>query len=186
MTHQDEARFTRALVYLRGAMPNAPTVSTEMLQIYRAVLGDQPIEAIERAVETCMRSDSPFYPSAGQLLALCTGGTQNQAQLAWLDVVKEVRRVGYTGTPNLPEATTETVRAMFGSWRQCCEKLPAGGPEFLGFQKQFLAAYNALAERRTQVSYIGRGEAKTILGGLMKQIAAHRDRGQLPPREAGR
>lgn len=186
MTTQDADRFAQALGVVRLAYPNAPGILQEVARVYFMACEDLPIEQVEAGALACVRRPTAFFPSAGEFRAACLGPTKDNAQIAWIDLLKEIRRVGWTGKPNLPEATMETVNGMFGSWRQCCEKMPDGGPEFLGFQKQFLAAYNALAERREHPAYIGRGEAKTVLGGLMKQIAAHRDRGQPPTRETGR
>jgi hypothetical protein len=186
MTHQDADRFAHALGVVRIAYPNAAGISQEMARVYFMACEDLPIEEVEAGAVACVRRPSAYFPSAGEFRAACLGPTKDNAQIAWMDMRKEIARAGYTGTPKLDAATMETIEGLWGSWPHLCRTLPGEGPELLGWAKRFESSYNALAERRTRAAYIGRGEAKTVLGGLMKQIAAHRDRGQLPPREAGR
>jgi hypothetical protein len=175
MTDQDKIRFKNAIGALCAALPSAPDVPKERLAVYFAVLKGQPIEAVEAATEAWLQRDTAWFPSAGQLLALCKGQTENAATLAWLDVVKEVRRVGYMRTPTLPETTMQAVRATWGSWRATCELLPdADSPMFVAIAKRFESAYNALAERRDDANYLGPAEAKRVLASVLNDVDAHR------------
>jgi hypothetical protein len=186
MTHQDADRFAHALGVVRIAYPSASGISQEMARVYFMACEDLPIEAIEAGALACVRRPSAFFPSAGEFRAACEGPPKNNAHIAWMDMRKEVARVGYMGTPKLDAATMETIEGLWGSWAHLCKTLPGEGNELLGWAKRFESSYNALAERRKHPAHLGRGEARAVLGGLMKQIAAHRDRGQLPPRETGR
>lgn len=186
MTDQDKGRFARAMAALCEAFPNAPQFTQRKTAVYFAVLKSQPIEAVEAATEAWLQRNTAWFPTPGQLLSLCTGQTESAATLAWLDVVKEIRRAGRYRAPTLPEATMEAMRATWGTWAQACDLPLPDSPMFVALGKRFEAAYNALVERRERTGYLGRGEAKAVLGNLMKQIDAHRDRGQLPPREARR
>jgi hypothetical protein len=175
MTEQDKGRFSSAMGILCEAIPNAPEFTKRKAAVFFAVLKPQPIEAVEAATEAWLRRDTAWFPTPGQLLALCTGRTEVGATLAWLDLVAEVRRRGAWQTPTLPEATMETVRVMWGSWRNLCETLPGpDSPMFVATAKRFEASYAALAERREQPGYLGPAEAKRVLASVLKDFDAHR------------
>ena len=90
-------------------------------------------------------------------------------------MLREVRRVGYVGTPPWPDEVTERAAlGLFGgSWRTLCEHLPASGPELLGYRKQFCASYGATARQALQGALPpGRDEATAVLGELKAQLAA--------------
>ena len=64
------------------------------------------------------------------------GPVEDQADLAWAHVLREVRRVGWNGTLSWPDAATEraALKSYGGGWRTLCEHLPAQGPNCWGSQ----------------------------------------------------
>jgi hypothetical protein len=175
MTNQDASRFATALGLIRGGIPNAPALTREVVRLYFAVCEDLPIEAIEAGAIAWLRRPTAFFPSAGEFRAVCMGRTNNQAQVEWMAVLKEVRRVGYMGTPKLDAAARETIDGLWGTWSHLCRTLPGEGPELIGWGKRFESSYNALAERREHPTYLGRAEAKSALSSLLRQVAERRD-----------
>ena len=93
----------------------------------------QVTAAVRLAMRTCR-----FFPKPVELRELMTGRADERADLAWGELLREVRRVGYLGTPMFTDASMlPTIHTVFGGWRHLCETLPAGGPELVGWIKQF-------------------------------------------------
>lgn len=144
MTGDDRGRFARALAVL-GETFNEP-ISEIRTEAYWRALEDVSIDAYEAACMEALRTKT-FFPKPAELRELLDGSLEDQAELAWSDLCSEVRRVGSWGTPTLEVATINAMRALFGSWLRCCELLPAGGPELLGWRKQFLSLYSVTSRR---------------------------------------
>ena len=170
-TDDEERAFVEVLFAMGEAFETS--VSAIRAEMVCRALEDLPFEAVKAAAATHLRHGK-FFPKPAELRELVEGNTDDQAEIAWQWVPKEVRRVGYLGTPSYPdEATKRATEGLFGSWRALCENLPAGGPELLGFRKQFLALYGARA-REAQRGELGpsRDEARGQLEGLKAQLRA--------------
>ena len=85
-----------------------------------------------------------------ELFAIRLRTADGHADHAWAELIREVRRVGYVGTPAFTdERTMRAIRETWGSWRRLCETLPGEGPELIGWIKQFKAAFQSLERRET-------------------------------------
>lgn len=120
--------------------------SEAQVEIYVLALKDLPIHAVLAAMNAHVNA-SPFFPKVSDIRALVEGESSEHADRAWGLLLREVRAVGYTGTPELTEALRATVNAIWGSWVNLCQTLPAEGPELLGWAKQFKATYRTMANR---------------------------------------
>ena len=172
MWTDDELRAFTVILLAMGETYETPVSSVRAEMFCRAV-EDLPFAAVKAAAAAHLRHGK-FFPRPAELRELVEGTTDDKAELAWQWVPKEVRRVGYLGTPSYPdEATKRAAEGLFGSWRALCENLPAGGPELLGFRKQFLALYGARA-REAQRGELGpsRDEARGQLEDLKAQLRA--------------
>jgi hypothetical protein len=170
VTATDRAAFAGLMNGLGEAF-NEP-VSNARARIYFEALEDLPIDALRVAVLAHVRSGK-FFPRAAELRDAVLGNVEDQAEIAWQHVLREVRRVGWTGVPSWPdEATKAAALGLFGGrWRQLCEYLPAAGPELLGFRKQFVASYGAAARQAAALALPpSREEAKAVLGDLKAQL----------------
>ena len=92
---------------------------------------------------------SKFMPRPADLRECIEGDREEAATAAWGAVLREIRRVGYLGHPDLDARSLRAVKELFGSWQRMCERLPAEGPELLGWVKQFKQVY-ASVERTDQ------------------------------------
>lgn len=122
--------------------PKAPA----QLAIYLQALDDLPFAAVMQATVALVNT-STFFPKVAEIRQLVEGHSESHAELAWLDLLREIRRVGYTGRPDLPEATLATMERMWGSWVRLCETLPGEGPGLHAWAKRFRETYAALATR---------------------------------------
>jgi hypothetical protein len=146
MNELDRAPFAEAM-YLLGDTFNEP-VTELRIEGYFAALNDFEMQDINVAVRHAMRT-CKFFPKPVELREMIAGNAEDAADAAWGAVLKEIRRVGYMGVPNLEPRSLEAVRQLWGGWRRLCETLPGEGPELVGWIKQFKATY-ASVERREQ------------------------------------
>ncbi|MDQ3171345.1 MAG: hypothetical protein M3Q55_14515 [Acidobacteriota bacterium] len=139
--------------------------------LYFDALSALSIEQVEHAVRLAVKSKT-FFPKPTELIELVSGSDTEQASEAWTAFCQEVSRVGYTGSPKLPEATLETVRVLFGNWKAACSSLPSlngdRGPELQGWRKQFIASYADTKRRQA----LGELNAAPSLSGLIADIRA--------------
>jgi hypothetical protein len=166
MTPHDRPRLAQFLAVLGEAF--GEPVSELRAEAYFVALSDLPMEALEQIGRQAL--NAKFFPRPAELRQLAEGTSEHSAELAWLELLGEVRRVGYMGAPALSEATLDTVRSLWGSWSQLCQTLPGDGPEVLGWAKRFHAAYAATRYRLDVPELVGRAEAKTLLANLTKRV----------------
>jgi len=150
MTADDRAAFG-ALMFMLGDTFGEP-VTDIRIEAYFSALSDLHVESVlgagQRAIRECR-----FFPRPVELRELVTGSGDDAAELAWNEVRRLVRRVGYMGSPTFPdEPTRRAALEIYGGWVALCSSLPCEGPELLGARKAFIANYKAYAsrERREQ------------------------------------
>lgn len=151
MTDQDRPAFATLMLGL-GETYGEP-VSDARMEIYFAALADLELEAIRQAANAHVRA-SKFFPRPAELRDAVCGSVEDRAELAWMAMLRLVRRYGYMTVPPaeawLDEATRVTAMGMYGGWRALCDRLPGEGPELLGAAKLFKASY-AACHRQAQV-----------------------------------
>jgi hypothetical protein len=169
VTGADRAAFAGLLKGLGEAF-NEP-VSDLRAEIYFAALEDRDIADVKAAVFAHIRAGK-FFPRPAELRERISGNVEDQAEMAWQSLLREVRRVGYIGRPVLDAATSHAALGLFGgSWRTLCEHLPAQGPELLGYRKQFVASYGATARLAAAGALPpSHEEATAALGNLKGQL----------------
>lgn len=169
MTAQDEPRFAELMLALSETFREP--LSSLRAALYFDALASLSIEQVEQAVRLAVKGKT-FFPKPAELLELVDGSDDEQAASAWTAFCSAVSRCGYTRIPNLPDATMETVRVVFGNWKAACAALPAvsgeRGPELQGWRKQFIASY-ANTKRRQAV---GELQAAPSLAGLIADVRA--------------
>ena len=126
MTADERDRVTDQLTVLAEYYERPK--SEAQIVLYVQALDDLPCDVVIGAMRALVRT-STFYPKVSEIRALVEGRTEDAASLAWMALLSEVRRVGYLGTPALPDATLETVCGLWGSWGHLCATLPGEGPE---------------------------------------------------------
>lgn len=145
MTERDRPQFAEAMHAMAETF-NEP-VSEIRAEAYFDALRDLPLERVNAAVRLALRT-CRFFPKPVDLRELVEGSADQRADFAWGEVLSQIRRVGYMGTPTfIDPSVAETVRQVWGHWRRLCETLPAAGPELVGWMKQFKAAYGTVSAR---------------------------------------
>jgi hypothetical protein len=163
VTGQDRGDFATLMLGL-GETYGEP-VSDARMEIYFAALADLDLAAIRQSATAHVRT-SKFFPRPAELREAISGSADERADLAWVQLLREVRRVGPydrwdstkgTTVPPSPrffdEAAERAALEMFGGWGALCTRLPGEGPELLGVAKLFKATYR---------SYHGRAERAAL------------------------
>ncbi len=142
MTKGDMPRLARVLAVLAETFNE--TVSDLRADGYMMGLNDLTIDQVESAARLALK-ESKFFPRPAELRELAVGSSDDRAELSWLELVAEVRRVGSYQLPSrLSAETLYAAEKVWGSWQRLCETLPSDGPEFLGWAKRFKNAYGVL------------------------------------------
>jgi hypothetical protein len=147
MTEFDRTAFAEAMHTLFETF-NEPATDIK-LEGYFDALNEFSIGQVSGAIRLALRQ-CRFVPRPADLRELIQGNASENADAAWGAVLREIRRVGYIGTPQLEPRALKAVNELWGSWRRLCETLPAEGPELVGWVKQFKGVYGSveLSEQR--------------------------------------
>lgn len=125
MEPDDSDDFIRRLVAL-GELFDAQ-LSTAKQVLYFEALRDLPLARVTHAITVAART-CKFFPRPAELRDLADGSAEERSALAWSAVMREIRRVGWIGTPRFDDpAILPTIERIYGSWRTLCEELPAAG-----------------------------------------------------------
>lgn len=161
MTDQDRADFATLMLGI-GETYGEP-VSDARMEIYFKALADLDLSDVREAATAHVRM-SKFFPRPAELREAVDGSQDDRAELAWLSVLRIVRRFGFYNEPTvhewMDEATRRAALDLYGGWRGLCSRLPSEGPELLGAAKLFKGGYKAYDN--------------------------HAQRAELPPAETGR
>lgn len=125
-------------------------------QLWFGALSDLPYPVAEAAVLQVL-STSSFWPTVAQIRqAAETIDPHNSLpspELAWEEVLRQIARVGYYGTPNWSnEAIGRAAYALYGGWKQLCQS--CGISSMPADRAHFNQIYTALTEterRETQL-----------------------------------
>lgn len=173
MTERDRERFSDLMVGL-GETYGEP-VSAARMEIYFAALMDLPLAEL-RAAATIHVQTQKFFPRPSELREALHGTPEDRAELAWLAVLRLVRRFGYWRAPGEmdwpDEATYRAAMELYGGWRALCEKLPGGGPELLGCAKLFKASHAASLRHAVRASLPSREDATAKLRDVKAELLA--------------
>lgn len=146
MTELDRPAFAEAMLTLCETF-NEP-LSDVKIEAYFGALREFDIEPVLAACRLALAS-CKYFPRPVELREFIQGNADDAASAAWAAVLREIRRVGYIGKPNLEPRALRAVNELWGGWQRLCETLPAEGPELVGWIKQFKATY-ASVERTAE------------------------------------
>ena len=152
MTKLDMPKLARVLAMLSDTFNES--FSDMRAEGYFIGLSDLTIEQVEAGARQALKL-SKFFPRPAEIREYAVGSSGDKAEQSWLEVLREVRRVGGYGVPVLDPVTQDTVRAVWGTWGHLCSTLPADGAELLGWSKRFKAAYAIGQKERTLLANYG-------------------------------
>jgi hypothetical protein len=159
-----ELLFSIAQMYDRN-------ITKRGVELYCRLVEDLPFEAVRSAMHQHITT-SKFWPLPADIRVIALGNVEEQAELAWAHVRREVRRVGWMGKPEWPDEQTErAAMQLYGGWQALCENLPASGPEMLGTAKLFKAYFvSASRQHKRDVLQATQADAKRVLEDLKTEL----------------
>lgn len=151
MTEQDRYAFAELLLAVGETYGEA--VSDARMEIYFRALSDLPLESVRQAVNVHVRLQK-FFPRPSEIREAVTGSLEDEAELAWVGLLRMVRRCGWAWNAQIngplpwpDDATKRAALELYGGWVPLCERLPGEGVGLAVAAKQFKATYKSYAAR---------------------------------------
>ena len=118
-------------------------VSTNLLKLYFSALSNYSIDEVTTGINAHMMDakHGSFFPKPADIARhLQTGiiSTENKAELAWAQVVREIRVTGSYGSLNLDDKQALASVKALGSWKQLCASTV---DEMTWKKKEFMSMY---------------------------------------------
>lgn len=151
MAQSDVARLVAEIV---AAFPNPRMqVGPATVGVYCQRLADIPIEQLKAAVAHCI-DRCTYFPTIAEIRtasALAKTGPKRSGLDAWGDVMGEVRRVGYQGTPRFTDPVVTAAVRTLGGWLAICEST-----DTMADRAHFAKAYDSIAARNLEAVAAGK------------------------------
>jgi len=167
---------------LRAEWPNTP-IGADKVQAWQWALEGIAFSHGERAVKAWLRVGKPYFPHPSELLEIVSNdelGADETAEAAWVEVQREIRRVGFNRPPTFMGG-----RFLEPPQRRFSSVLIAQAVDSVGWdvlcttddtaqiRDQFLWTYKALRKRDLLSYQRGNLDASTALpdGNAPKELA---------------
>ena len=149
--HNSDPRFIEVMIALGEASGQESTELKE--KIYAQGLGDIPIEAIEQAAWSIIKTRTfATFPKIGEIRDIIGGKTEDQAEVQAAVVWQSVQRFGAVRSVVFDDPVTMAViRHGFGGWQKLCSELMMDQQQW--FIKDFSRHYAAF--KRSGVVHYG-------------------------------
>lgn len=137
-------RFTRCMAALFETFGRQP--SEPALNGYAYALSDLPIEEVEAAVAACLR-EMRHMPRPVEIRERCTNGAIDNAEAAWMELLRAIRRVGAYSSPVFDDPVLASTVQSLGGWVSLCNRESEELHSHV--RRNFLASYRDGSVRST-------------------------------------
>jgi hypothetical protein len=161
-------QITALLGVIAAAHPDRFEITDERIDVYADLLADLDIAALKAATRQHLAM-SPHPPTVADLRRGCA---QVSAPAlpdwgeAWAELLGQIGRVGYVGTPTWSHPVIAEAVRQFGPWRELCameiDQTPTNRAQF----RQVYEAVARRAQRTTDLLPDVRAFAQAITGWL--------------------
>lgn len=169
------SEVTAALALLVNAFPR-DAIEPRTVKVYCEMLADIPPAELYAACVKLAQSGKYFPTIAAirEAWALAKTGPKRSGFDAWSDVIAEVRRIGWYGSPEFSDPVTSAAVAMIG-WKEICmsENVAAD-------RAHFAKAYESMAARNLEAVQLGKAGMRPELPPARPSAVR-----ELPEPEAG-
>ncbi len=145
MIDSDKADFEVLLRGIAGVFSTTKTINVDrpMLQVYFMSLNDYSYDQVEWALGEHLKDpvDGRFFPKPANIIKHLTVdeiSNEELAELAWAQVIREMRRTGSYGTLKLDDKQAIAAVKSLGSWSQLCASTES---EMTWKKKEFISMY---------------------------------------------
>ena len=141
MNDSDKKDFAELMVG-NGEMYNK-AVSKSLMQIYFDTLASYSIEDVKKGfgAHSLDAKHGTFFPKPADIVRHLTANeisNEELAELAWAQVIREIRRTGSYGTLKLDDKQAIAAVKSLGSWSQLCGSTES---EMTWKKKEFISMY---------------------------------------------
>lgn len=141
MIESDKVEFKILMVGV-GELYNKE-ITKPLMRIYFSSLTNYSLDDVERGISahTMDAKHGSFFPKPADIVRhLQTGdlSTENKAELAWAQVMREIRVTGSYGSLNLDDKQALAAVKALGSWKQLCASTV---DEMTWKKKEFVSMY---------------------------------------------
>lgn len=145
------SEVTEAMALLVNAFPKEG-IEPRTVRVYCEVLGDIPAAELRAA---CLKlvASAKWFPKVAEIReawALARTGPKRGGLDAWGDVLREVQRIGWYGTPQLEDPIAAAAVKVLG-WRALCESDNQAAD-----RAHFAKAYESIAARNLEAVQLGK------------------------------
>lgn len=118
-------------------------ITKPLMRIYFSALTNYSLQDIENGINahTMDSKHGSFFPKPADIvrhLQTDEMSTENKAELAWAQVIREIRRTGSYGTLKLDDKQAVAAVKALGSWQQLCNSTEK---EMTWKKKEFISIY---------------------------------------------
>lgn len=121
------------------------TLTKQQLAIYFQALQDLPIDEVGRAVGRCAQF-CKFMPKPADIRERCEGTAEDQAAIAWNDVLR-AQPLGSYRHVSFDDTRINAAIRMLGGWPTMFERCATAESEKF-YRLDFIKAYKTLAQRQ--------------------------------------
>lgn len=146
------SEVTAALALLVNAFPR-DAIEPRTVKVYCEMLADIPPAELYAACVKLAQSVK-YFPAISvirEAWALAKTGPKRTGMDAWGDVIAEVRRVGWNGTPVFTDPAIPRAIRTLGGWQQLC-----ASENTMADRKHFAEAYESIAARNLEAVQLGK------------------------------
>jgi len=178
----EKLEIAQIVATIGAAYPNF-NFSEMTVEVYFQTLKDLPNDMLKMAtLQAISEPGRKFAPSVGEIRGSVSEIMRRASETpssyeAWEEVLKEIRRVGHSGTPVYSNPLIEKTVRVFG-WRNLClsENVVSDRARFIEAYEQFLAKHEAEAITLPAVQKYIENKAKTDMKLLANKLSKqHKD-----------
>ena len=152
MIESDKEDFKMIMVGI-GELYNKE-ITKPLMRIYFSALTNYSLADVESGINahTMDSKHGSFFPKPADIVRhLQTGeiSTEDKAELAWSQVIREIRRTGSYGTLKLDDKQAMAAVKALGSWQQLCNSTEQ---EMTWKKKEFISVYETY--EKTPVEFL--------------------------------
>jgi hypothetical protein len=176
----DITEFAKVMGLLAASYPRFE-MTEATIEAYYQILGDLDIDLVKAAASDLVGSDSPWFPTAGQIRAAAFRMVEEQrgdptAGEAWGEVMATVGTVGYVGVPEFSDPLVKQSVDAIGGWLLLCQ---SHTDAMAANRARFIQAYETLQERarhqERMLPQVREVVKRLAVGGSRPQLGAGDD-----------
>lgn len=152
MQNNDLNKFAKLMMAISEVFDGGKAPSELKMEIYFQALKGYDIETLQRSMERMIATRIyPSFPKPGEIIQEIEGAKEDQALLAWGEVVEAIKHTGPYQSVRFKDPTIHAVIEFMGGWPTTGDWLE---DELKWKQKEFERLYGIMKTRGTDKKYL--------------------------------